>query len=161
MSERWTGFGVSRLVARPRTGDEGGPTLYSEYSLHFKTTLVPRWDGRGQAMDGSGFSPEFGFSGTSGTVTKVLLRRRGIPQPHNCGSRFSHFSSLSLIFGLDDGHWSGWNIGLSSISNDGWVHGPSLLISAPAPAPAAPLIPEDLIKACNITQDCQKHGMRA
>jgi len=53
MSGRWTAFGVSRPVARPRTGDEGGPTPYSEYSLHFKMTLVPRWDGRGQAMDGS------------------------------------------------------------------------------------------------------------
>ena len=141
MCGRWTGFGVSRPVARPRTGDEGGPTPYSEYSLHFKTTLVPRWDGRGQAVDGSGFGHR-GLVTVTGFIRRIPTR---LPSPASylC-SRF-RFSRFSLIFALDDGCCSGWNIGLASISNDGWV---------------PPLIPEGLIKACNITQDYQKQGMR-
>jgi len=84
----WTALGVSRPVARPQTGDEGGPTPYSEYSLHFKTTAVPR---------GGGLV----------TMPEVPGSEMGRPkesQPHVCGSRFSQFS---LIFALDDGHCSG------------------------------------------------------
>ena len=43
-------FGVDTPIAPPWTGDEGGETSFSEYSLHFKMALVPRGvpgDGRG------------------------------------------------------------------------------------------------------------------
>ena len=49
--------GVDMPVMPPRTGDEGSEAPFSEYSLHFKTGLVP-WmvDGRGQTIDvGFGF----------------------------------------------------------------------------------------------------------
>ena len=34
-------FGVDTPIMPPRPGDEGGETPFSEYSLHFKTALVP------------------------------------------------------------------------------------------------------------------------
>jgi len=130
MSGRWTGFGVSRPVARPRTGDEGGPTPYSEYSLHFKTTLVPRWDGRGQAMDGCLV--------TVGLVWLPGLVPRNKPAHPSLTSVF-HASHASRSFCVR--RWS-------LLRTEYWPREyqqrwmPSLLISAPAPAPAPPLIPK-------------------
>ena len=52
-------FGVGTPVTPPRTGDEGGEAPFSEYSLHFKMTLVARgcpggWGGLTLAL---GLSP--------------------------------------------------------------------------------------------------------
>ena len=41
------GFAVDTPITLPLTGDEGGETPLSEYSLHFEMSLVPRGDGRG------------------------------------------------------------------------------------------------------------------
>ena len=41
------GFAVDTPITPPLTGDEGGETPLSEYSLHFEMSLVPRGDGRG------------------------------------------------------------------------------------------------------------------
>ena len=54
-------FGVDTPIAPPRTGDEGGETPFSEYSLHFKMALVPQGVLRGWAGAGYRRTLALGF----------------------------------------------------------------------------------------------------
>jgi len=124
-------------------------------------------------------SPEYDLTSllqlqTQSQSTDIRLTRTVGPNIFVCGSSFSLILLFSVVFALDDAHHSSLlpfystRDGLAStshlvdwvdwvLSNDGYVHAPSLSIGAVASL----LTPQSLIGPYNTTDGLQKQGMRA